>query len=58
MEVNGDMMSKNSEVACLGSTLKKKRHDLAEKEPWIQGNERDIWGRWISLARVGNLPIE
>lgn len=42
MQVNGDMMSKNSEMACFGSTLKQKRCDGAEKEPGMQRNEREL----------------
>lgn len=43
MKVNGDMISKNSEGACLGSTLKEKSPGLAERESSMQRNEQELF---------------
>lgn len=43
MEVNGDWTSGNPEVTCLGSTLKEKRHELAEKEPGMRRREQELF---------------
>lgn len=45
MEVNGDMMSKNPRVMCLGSARKEKRHELAEKEPGRQRVNKSYLGK-------------
>lgn len=43
MKVNGDMISKNSEGACLGSALKEKSPGLAERESSMQRNEQELF---------------
>lgn len=50
MEVTGDMISKNPKVTCLGSALRGKRHQLAEKEPGMQRSEYDLFGESGSVG--------
>lgn len=50
MEVNGDMMSKNPRVTCLGSALKEKRHELAEKEAGMQRSDQELFGEGGSVG--------
>lgn len=50
MEVNGDTMSKNPRVMCLGSALTEKRHELAEEIPGMQGSAEELFGEGGSVG--------
>lgn len=50
VEVNGDTMSKNPRVMCLGSALTEKRHELAEEIPGMQGSEEELFGEGGSVG--------